>query len=51
MEGLIEDIVQDLQDENGRSFIYGSQFIERLELAGYMIVPIEDPTNLRFGVE
>lgn len=26
-------------------------FCDILEANGYMIVPIEDPTNLRFGVE
>ena len=51
MDDIVDEILLDLQDENGKGRVYGTQLIERLEAYGFMIVPIEDPTNLRFGVE
>ena len=51
MDDIVDEILLDLQDENGNGRMYGTQLIERLEAYGFMIVPIEDPTNLRFGVE
>lgn len=51
MEGIIDEIISDIQDENGNGRVYAQQFIDCLEDYGFMIVPIEDPTNLRFGVD
>jgi hypothetical protein len=49
----IIDILQDVIDEVGEDsmtcIIYADDIIAGLEAAGFMIVPIEDPTNL-FGV-
>ena len=33
------------------SYLHPDKFEQALTDLGYMIVPIEDPTNLRFGVE
>jgi hypothetical protein len=46
---MLDDIIYDLQEENGTGHVYGDQLIDRLEHYGFMIVPIEDPTNL-FGI-
>lgn len=51
MDSIIDEIISDIQDENGNGYVYGQQLIDRLEDYGFMIVPIEDPTNLRFGVD
>lgn len=50
IEDIVDEIIVDLQDENGNDRVYGDQLIKRLEDYGYMIVPIEDPTNL-FGIQ
>jgi hypothetical protein len=51
LENLVDDILEECEDENGHPRIFADQFISKLEQLGYMIVPIEDPTNLRFGVD
>jgi hypothetical protein len=52
---MFEDMIITLMDEVAESYIQGdpmtvSLFQQILEDAGFMIVPIEDPTNL-FGVQ
>lgn len=44
---VVDDILFDF-DINHR--IFGDDFIKKLEDYGFMIVPIEDPTNL-FGIQ
>jgi hypothetical protein len=48
MEEIIEEAIFDATHD-GHFFV--NIFIKYLEASGFMIVPIEDPTNLRFGVE
>lgn len=47
---ILDQIIVDLQEESGINTVYADQVIRRLEDYGFMIVPIEDPTNL-FGVQ
>lgn len=51
MIDVIDEILSDLYDESGNGMIYAQAFEDRLTAYGFMIVPIEDPTNLRFGVD
>jgi len=47
----MEETVQDIFDYCRIEEISAENFIDLLEENGLMIVPIEDPTNLRFGIE
>lgn len=48
LEECIEEAIFIYQTEGDIDTI---PFLDKLEAYGFMIVPIEDPTNLRFGVE
>lgn len=55
-KGVMDEDINDIIDYIIANYHYGedtnSQDFDRLLMEyGYMIVPIEDPTNLRFGVE
>ncbi len=50
-EGILDEIIVDLLEESGNDTIYARGLIDRLESYGFMIVPIEDPTNLRYGAD
>lgn len=51
----IQEVLLASLEEASIDYRYGDinivRFEEALTECGYMIVPIEDPTNLRFGVE
>lgn len=52
MRDSIEDALNDLIDECATNLSFcAEEFEQVLAEYGFMIVPIEDPTNLRFGVE
>lgn len=50
IENIVDDILWDLEHESGNGRVEPDAFIKRLESCGFMIVPIEDPTNL-FGIQ
>lgn len=49
LDDLLFDIIA--SSVGHTSHIYVDKFLQLLEEQGFMIVPIEDPTNLRFGVD
>lgn len=55
-ESVMFDIVEELIEAilnvyRSHSYPLAGDVEAFLEEAGYMIVPIEDPTNLRFGID
>lgn len=48
---MIDPITEAVEDLLGFEGMSASDFIDILAEYGFMIVPIEDPTNLRFGIE
>lgn len=48
---VIQEILSELLNEYWITDIDPKEFESVLAVYGFMIVPIEDPTNLRFGVE
>lgn len=52
MHDIIFDVLDCIIDSSAVDLDFGpDDIIAMLEEAGFMIVPIEDPTNLRFGVD
>jgi hypothetical protein len=46
---ILQDVMDEAEEDNVTCRCYADDIIAGLEAAGFMIVPIEDPTNL-FGV-
>lgn len=50
VRNAIEEFLDNLDDQYG-IYIHFNDFEDFLTQHGLMIVPIEDPTNLRYGAE
>lgn len=52
MRDIIYEILDDIIDQAATDLNFTpSELEDLLSEGGFMIVPIEDPTNLRFGVD